>query len=115
MPMTLPAKKPNGRRSSIQPAFNRSKDRRMAVKLPRPLGDRRNVIQVRRGQAETDTSIIQLLMRVVAAMIFPNRFGVDVAGLCLDQRAFLEMRFEQALCRHEKSRAVVAVPIGVAQ
>src|SRR4029078_5759933 len=52
-------------------------------------------------------------MRVVAAVKFPNRLGIDVARLRLDQRALLEVCLEQTLRADEECRAVVTVPIGV--
>ena len=53
-------------------------------------------------------------MRVVSAMEFRDRLGIDVAGLGLHQHAILEMCFELPLQRDEKRRAVVAMPVGEA-
>ena len=52
-------------------------------------------------------------MRIVTAMKLGDRLRVHVAGLGLDQHAFLEVSLEDALQRDEEGRAIVAVPVGV--
>ena len=42
----------------------------------------------------------------------PDRLGIDVARRCLDEQAFLELRFENALEGDEEGGAIVAVPVG---
>ena len=81
--------------------------------LPRFLhiGD---VLAVGRGQADTDAQVRQFQMRIVPAMHLGDRLGINIAGLGLDQHAFLKVRFENALQRNEEGRAVVAMPVGVA-
>ena len=72
------------------------------------------MLAVGRGEAQADAQIGQVGMRIMPAVEFGDRLGIAFAGLGLDQHAFLEMRLELALQRHEKRRAVVAMPIGEA-
>src|SRR5262245_30679176 len=81
---------------------------------PGPLLCVRDVVAVRRRETQPYTGIDELGMRIVATMKLSNGFGIDVAGLRLDQRALLEMRLEQALRADEKRRAIVAMPSRVA-
>jgi len=53
-------------------------------------------------------------MWIVAAVEFGNGLGIALTGLRLDQNAFLKMRLEQPLQCHEKRRAIVTMPIGIA-
>src|ERR1700674_4769750 len=81
--------------------------------LPRPLDRIGHMLAVGRGEAQTDTQIGQVGVRIVPAVELRDRLGIALAGLGLDQHAFLEVRLEQSLQRHEKRRAVVAMPVGV--
>jgi hypothetical protein len=51
-------------------------------------------------------------VRVVAAVEFADRLGIDVAGFRANEHAFLEVRLELPLQHDEERRAVVAVVIG---
>ena len=53
-------------------------------------------------------------MRIMSAVKFSYGLGIAFAGLRLDQYAFLEMRFEEALQSYEKCCAIMAMPVGIA-
>src|SRR5882757_4783924 len=84
-------------------------------RLPGPVRHRGDVLQVRRCQAQPDAGVGKLGMRIETAVEFADRLGVHVTGLCIDQRAFLVMRLEQAFGAHEERRAVMPMPVGVAE
>jgi len=53
-------------------------------------------------------------MWIVPPVEFGNRLGIALTSLRLYQNPFLKMRLEQPLQRHEKRRAIMTVPIGIA-
>src|SRR5512136_2407247 len=81
---------------------------------PRPFDRVGHMLTVWRSKAHADAEIREFWMWVMPAVEFGNRLGIALAGLRLDQNAFLKMRLEQALECHEKRRAVMAMPICVA-
>src|SRR5215470_12504934 len=82
--------------------------------LPRSLDRIGYVLAIRRGETHADAEIRQVGMGIVAPVEFGNWLGIALAGLRPYQNAFLKVRLEQALERNEKSRAIVAMPVGIA-
>jgi hypothetical protein len=73
-----------------------------------------NVFPVGRRQAETDTQVRNLRMRIMAPMELGDGLRVYVASLRFNQRAFLEVRFKNALQGDKEGGSIMAVPVGVA-
>src|SRR5258705_3724115 len=82
----------------------------LASLLPRPLDRIRHMLAVRRRQTDANAEIGQFGMRIVPAMEFRDRLGIDLAGRGLHD-AVLEMSLELALQCDEERRAVVDMPI----
>jgi hypothetical protein len=59
--------------------------------------DVRYVITVWRGYAKSDAKIGKRLVRVVAAMHFPNWLRIDITCFCSNKYSFLEMGLKYAL------------------
>src|SRR6185295_16960157 len=85
-----------------------------AVRSPGPLLRRGDVIAVGRSEAKADAGINELGMRVIAAVKFTDRLGIDDTRFRVDQRALLEMRLEETLRADEEGCAVMELPIGLA-
>jgi len=64
----------------------------MAGTLPGPFRDARDVGAVARRQPMTDARIDHFRMRVVPAVEFGDRFGIDITSFRLDKRSLLGMR-----------------------
>jgi hypothetical protein len=54
------------------------------------------------------------MVRIMTAMHFADRLGINVAGFGADENSVFEMSLENALQRQKKRRPIVAMKIGPA-
>src|SRR5689334_18000613 len=72
------------------------------------------MILIGRRNRHSDTQIRELRMRIMPAMDLSDWLGVHVTPLGSNDRAVLEVRFEDALQGDKEGRAVVFMAAGVA-
>ena len=70
-------------------------------------------VAIGRGETDPDAQVRDFGVGIVTAVELGDRLRIDVTGLGLDQNAFLEFRFEDALQGDEERRTVVTVPVRI--